>query len=242
MASLGKRVLLLDLDIQNSLSFWFVQTQDDARNVASAMFTGNLKANIIPCAPMIDICQSDFSLIKLRSIPQGTVGALLRTVENDYDYCLIDCPPTWDGIIISAIKAADLVIVPCRLKSMFTLKSLKFYLSVLADDVPDALSRVAVVFNYYHDDKEALEFIRLYESVHNQFFDSRLPQTNAQMKDAITYAKAHTFRDVKKWNVLYPFVHSFYAEIAAFFGEEAAPDTQPELAGLLAGQTAECDA
>jgi chromosome partitioning protein len=41
----------------------------------------------------------------------------LNSVQNDFDYILLDCPPTLGVLAETGIAAADFVIVPCQMES-----------------------------------------------------------------------------------------------------------------------------
>jgi chromosome partitioning protein len=215
IASQGKKTLVVDLDPQNSTSFHFVK-HEDQRNIAMAIFKGNIESNIIQeVLPLLDICQSDLSLFKLRSMPTGGLKTLLAPIKNKYEYCIIDTAPTWDNIVISALRACDLVLLPARLKSLFSIKTAKFYRELIVEEVPEVLEKMAIFYNFYKDDNEARQFIEQYEKLHHQFFESHLPKTESQMKSAIDYEDSVS--DMKKWDVLYPFLQSLYFEITEYF-------------------------
>jgi len=69
---------------------------------------GNLKLDILP---------SILDLMRLDAAPRGTENRLrvfLEKVRADYDYILIDCPPTASLFSYSAFLASDAYLVPVK--------------------------------------------------------------------------------------------------------------------------------
>lgn len=216
LASKGKRVLVVDMDPQNSTSFWFLPPDaDDKKNIATAIFSADLANNIIPISSNIHICQSNLALWNLRAMPTSGFKNLLDTVSKDYDYCIIDTAPTFDNIVLMAVRSADLCILPAKLKDTFSLKTLSFYRNqLIREGLSSVVSSLAVVYNHYRSDAEGIQFEKAYENTHDLFFVSKL-STTAQVKDAIIYKSPVS--NLKKWNILFPFLDSITNEIESFF-------------------------
>ena len=56
----------------------------------------------------------------------------MEQVEDKYDYCLIDCPPSLNMITINALVASDEVIVPIKIDK-FALDGLGYLLDSIDD-------------------------------------------------------------------------------------------------------------
>lgn len=127
-AGLGKKVLVIDLDIQNSLTFYYAPSQDDLshKNIAKALNDGNLLGNTVVIQPHLSLVPSHFSLINLRALNIRTLKSLLTTVSQQFDICVLDTAPTFDNIVLNALTAADSIITPAYL-TQFDWKSALFY-------------------------------------------------------------------------------------------------------------------
>ena len=119
-----KRVLILDLDPQGNGSAGLgVDGQE--------FFNSNIYHAIIGTKPIketiyktelanLDICPSDNNLIgaeiELVSIiaRESKLKIALEQVQNDYDYILIDCPPSLGLLTVNALNAANSFLVPLQ--------------------------------------------------------------------------------------------------------------------------------
>ena len=82
MAMKGKKVLLIDLDGQANLTLYFIPNEDEEIALTNLLARERLLSN------------------------------LLEPVRKDYDYILIDCPPSLGIVTTNAFIAADEIIVP----------------------------------------------------------------------------------------------------------------------------------
>ena len=111
----NKRVLLVDMDPQANLSIW-AGIKDPDTNIADTLIEDK-PLPIQTLATGFDIVPADLDLsmaeIKLQS---GITGYFklkknLLTVAGDYDYILIDCPPSLGILTINAIIASTEILV-----------------------------------------------------------------------------------------------------------------------------------
>lgn len=114
-AAAGKKVLVLDMDINNSCSFYFLQdsNESDRKNIAYALQSDNLSDYLITTKnENIDIIPSSLRLVDLRAMSTSILKRLMVTLNNRYDAVFVDTAPTYDNIVLNAINAADYVITP----------------------------------------------------------------------------------------------------------------------------------
>ena len=128
LTQLGKKVLLIDGDMQLNLS---LSLFDEDKVLAFAQSDKNLYEGIRKQADLADyIVQSDFENLDL--IPSSTLMSSIeyelftkwqreyilkkgisKIVERElYDYILIDAPPTLGGWVMNILCASDEVIIP----------------------------------------------------------------------------------------------------------------------------------
>lgn len=126
LRAIGKTVLMIDEDLQNSTTFHFVNNQDEleGRSLFYALSTGDIRANIFTTDSGIDLVASSFLLSELRTISNNKLKQLFESsgIKEDYDFILIDTPPGLDVFSYIAAYVADVIILPYTL-SDFDIKS-----------------------------------------------------------------------------------------------------------------------
>lgn len=138
LASTGKKVLMIDLDINGSTSILKVplnfKEYDPLGNkhIAAALQseTDFFKYAIPSTYENIDIMRSSLHLIDLRLISTFKLKNILERDEksNPYDYLIIDTPATYDNFTLMATEASDSVVIPVLPSKMdfnTTVKTLK---------------------------------------------------------------------------------------------------------------------
>ena len=216
LASIGNRVLTLDLDVQNSTSYSLLPDGDPAgRHIVRAIIEDDVTGQTIPLTPTHSLVQCDYKLTQLRTMSPNTIKACLCKVSDKYDYCLIDTPPYYDNIVISGMSAADLILIPVMLKNSFSIKASRFVREALTVDASSLAERLFVLYNFFEDDGVGREYMEQFQAVHgNAFFEVRFPRT-AQVRRAVDYHQLPT--DTTKFDVLFPALRSLAAEIMSWF-------------------------
>ena len=80
------RVLVVDMDIQNSLSFYYLDNVEviEEKNIAFALHSEKFKENILGSNYKgVDIIPSSFSLVDLRSVPAGKLSGRFDAFMDD---------------------------------------------------------------------------------------------------------------------------------------------------------------
>ena len=115
---LGKRVLLIDLDPQANLSQSLGFT-DQYINIYGAL-KGDYRLQTVNVSPGLDIIPSTLDLSGAEIELSGEAGReyilreLIEPIKGDYDYILIDSPPSLGLLTINAFTASDCIIIPLQ--------------------------------------------------------------------------------------------------------------------------------
>jgi len=111
----GKRVLVVDLDRQRNSTMILAdnKTIGQYQNITDAL---QGKGRSKPLAP----CQNGFILPSTAFLSESSIKGLsdiktiLHAYSGDFDYCVIDCPPSLGALTIAALTAADFAIIPVK--------------------------------------------------------------------------------------------------------------------------------
>lgn len=114
LARMGKRVLLVDLDAQGNLTDTLTQTPGD-RSIYDSLRTletlpvVKIREGLDLCPSSIDLVSMDLELADKRE-REYRLSQLLQGL--DYEYILLDCPPSLGLLTINALTASTKVIIP----------------------------------------------------------------------------------------------------------------------------------
>ena len=124
LSYLGKKVLLIDFDPQGNATQGIGHEVDiNDLTVYDALMTDEDIHNCIKTLqrPPLDILPANISLagadLEIASIEENREHLLreaLEPVRDDYDYIIIDCPPSLGLLNTNALTAADSVLIPVQ--------------------------------------------------------------------------------------------------------------------------------
>jgi len=124
IAKRGFRTLLIDGDPQSNASTLFEAEVDVEQTIANVLIfrdpvsseTRRLKDVVIPTQfDNLWLVPSDVRLARFEQLKSITIGVLrqeLLSVKEDFDFCLIDCPPSLGNLLISNLLASSHVLIP----------------------------------------------------------------------------------------------------------------------------------
>lgn len=121
-ASLGKKILFIDLDSQSNLTSIVTDTDPSTQEWDTTLedaFVGGPEFGlpIVHVNEYIDIVPSDLDLSNFDKDTTRFTGReylladLIETVKNNYDYILLDCPPALGLITYNALVASDYLVM-----------------------------------------------------------------------------------------------------------------------------------
>lgn len=117
----NKKVLLVDIDPQGNLSDAFINI-NQAQYTIKDLLEGNITdINLVlkrQVKPNIDLLPSNNLLNGteeklLNKMSRETIlKRILEPIKNNYDYVLIDCPPSLNLLVLNSLTASDEAIIP----------------------------------------------------------------------------------------------------------------------------------
>ena len=209
LAKEGKKVLLIDLDPQANLTAclgW--QNVDDLDHTISDV----LEASIRKESPMfddiilhheegVDLIPSN---IRLSEFEPRLSGVFMRekiltngieAIKDDYDYILIDCPPTLGMLTINAVVAADEILIPVQTQylSAIGLSQLVRTIEEVRVNMKPDLTYSGIVFTLVNSQtniaKSTMELVQKTFGSHIKVFGSYIPVATKVSESAI-YGKS----------------------------------------------------
>ncbi len=209
MAAAGKKVLVIDLDPQsnastslgidkhsNMVSSYEVILGERSLNEA-VVWTEIPNFSIVPASP--DLAGAEIELIDKDRREFALKDALNKTVVN-YDYVLIDCPPSLSLVTINALVAADAVIVPlqCEYLALEGMTDLISNINQIKKHFNPHLELQGVVLTMYDGRNNLTQMVE--EDVRN-FFGKKVYQTviprNVRVSEAPSHGKPVLLYDFK---------------------------------------------
>lgn len=124
LASFGKRVLLVDADVQPALSSYYALTKQAEGGIARLLIGGDLANTISTTDAGCDLIYSDDPEGKLQDwvlhTPDGRTRLkyLLNQLKPNYDFILIDTQGAVGPLQDAAVLAADLLLSPIPTETM----------------------------------------------------------------------------------------------------------------------------
>ena len=120
LSRMGKRVLLVDLDAQGNLTDIFTKetgdrTLYDSLRDLQGLPIIHIKENLDLCPSSMDLVSMDIELANLQD-REYRLSKLLQSLE--YDYILLDCPPSLGLLTINALSASNEVFIPLTAEAL----------------------------------------------------------------------------------------------------------------------------
>ncbi len=189
-AALGlrkKKVLLVDIDSQgNATTGLGVKKRDTTKKTAYEVMIGKIPAKeaiiktdwdnlwVIPAS--IDLSGAEIELIDLENREMFLRNAL-APIRSEFDYVIVDCPPSMGLVDINALCAADSILIPLQ-PEFYSLEGLA--------QLTNIISKVKRGFN------TNLEI----EGILLTMFDGRLNLTNDVVEEVKKYFPKQVFKTV----------------------------------------------
>ncbi|UCC21905.1 MAG: AAA family ATPase [Planctomycetota bacterium] len=122
LATAGLKVIVLDLDPQAHLT---IHLGAEPETIGSGSYKvlikeGRLEEELLFVRPNLWLLPANINLVGAESELVSVVGreTILReafqTVEDKFDYCLIDCPPSLGLLTLNALAAAEEALIPLQ--------------------------------------------------------------------------------------------------------------------------------
>lgn len=142
----GNRVLLVDLDAQQNLTSCFLPDEKvEALEVSIyEALVGKAPLPVIPLRDGLSIVPSGIELARAeidlsqKLAREQLLKRLLQPIAEDYDFILLDCPPSLGVITTNALTAAEALYIPLTAEAL-PLKGLRM-LEAVVEEVRESIN------------------------------------------------------------------------------------------------------
>ncbi|MEA5003948.1 MAG: AAA family ATPase [Christensenella sp.] len=209
VASMGKRVLLIDIDPQgNSTSGLGVERVGLKKSSYNVLVTGTSPLEAIQPTMLksldlmpanIDLVGAEVELVSMMA-RESILKKALEEVKGLYDYIFMDCPPSLGLITLNALTAADKILVPiqCEYYALEGLTQLMSTVKLVRQSLNPGLEVEGVVLTMF-DSRTNLS-IQVVEEV-RKFFKNKVYETviprNVRLGEAPSYGLPVLLYDAK---------------------------------------------
>ena len=207
LAEAGQKVLAIDFDPQGNLSSGLGVGRNDFETGVYEMLMGEAAFdNVVTKTPVENLLllPSDMNLsgaeIELLDVEQRekTLKNCLEPVRDDFDFVIIDCPPSLSLLTINALTAADSVIVPiqCEYYALEGLSQVMNTVDLVRKRLNENLKVEGVVFTMFDArinlSQQVVDSVRA--ALHERIYDTIIPR-NVRLAEAPSHGMPVTMYD-----------------------------------------------
>lgn len=160
LAALGKKTLAIDLDPQGNMTSGLGLNKDEVEYTAYHLILGEVEIdkvinkevleNLDVLPTNIDLSAAEIELIGVED-KEYIIKNAVDTIRDNYEFIIIDCPPSLSMLTINAMTTADTVLVPiqCEYYALEGLSQLMHTIELVKDRLNPELEMEGIVFTMY---------------------------------------------------------------------------------------------
>lgn len=201
LAEAGQKVLLVDFDPQGNASSGLMKENDSEQNTVYELICENCTledALLRDVVENLDLIPADMDLAGAEAEFQGLEGMermlknALDPLKPQYDYILIDCPPSLSVLTVNALTAADSVIIPiqCEYYALEGLNQVLQTIYLVKRKLNPALRVEGVLFTMYDQrtnlSEQVVETVR--ENLSEAIYETIIPR-NVKLAEAPSHGE-----------------------------------------------------
>ena len=151
LAEKGQKVLAIDMDPQGNMTSGLGIDKDEVeKNIYDLMIQKEAIKNLDIIPTSIDLSAAEIELIGVDD-KEFIIRNAIAPIKDNYDYIIIDCPPSLSMLTINAMTTADSVLVPiqCEYYALEGLSQLIHTVELVKERLNPILEIEGVVFTMY---------------------------------------------------------------------------------------------
>ena len=160
LAELKKKVLLVDIDPQGNGTSGVGVDKNNVENTAYTMIVGECSIeqaiisteikNLDVIASNVSLAGAEIDLLESEN-REYILKNELKKIKDNYEFIIIDCPPSLNILTVNAMSAADTILVPiqCEYYALEGLTQLMYTIELVKKRLNPSLEIEGVVFTMY---------------------------------------------------------------------------------------------
>ena len=209
LAEKGKRVLLIDTDPQGNSTSGFGIDKNELDNTIYELILGecsisdciikNVIENVSVLPSNVNLAAAEIELIGVDK-KEYILKNAVDYVRDDYDFIIIDCPPSLNMLTINAMTTADSVLVPiqCEYYALEGLSQLIHTIDLVQQRLNPELHIDGIVFTMYdvrtNLSNQVVENVRT--NLDTKIYDTLIPR-NIRLAEAPSHGLPINMYDTK---------------------------------------------
>lgn len=209
LAEKGKKVLAIDIDPQGNTTSGLGVDKNSVENTLYELLLGEAEVqdtiieNVVDNVDLIpsnmNLSGSEIELIGIED-KEYILKGITEKIEENYDFIIMDCPPSLSMLTINALTAATSVLVPiqCEYYALEGLSQLIHTIELVKDRLNQRLEIEGVVFTMY--DARTNLSLQVVENVKdnlNQNIYKTIIPRNVRLAEAPSYGQPINIYDPK---------------------------------------------
>ncbi len=208
LAEKNKRVLVIDSDPQGNTTSGLGIDKNNVDNTIYDVYLGNTIRDCIVKSRYqnLDVLPANvnFAAVEIELIGEDKKEFILKNeidyIADQYDYILIDCPPSLNLLTVNALCAANSVLVPiqCEYYALEGLSQLIHTVNLVKDRLNPGLTIEGVVFTMYDSrtnlSTQVVENVK--QNLQSRIFNTVIPR-NIRLAEAPSYGEPITEYDTR---------------------------------------------
>ncbi len=224
LALMKKKVLMIDMDPQSNLSsgIGFTQQFDkqswDSNDIApykniydvlvhgesiSSVFVSTSTPNLFLVPSHLSLAGAEIEMVNMLS-RETLLKKAIQNIQEDFDYVIIDCPPSLGLLTINALSSADYILIPIQCE-YFALEGLGQLIETtkLIKGINPKLTVGGVILTMYDSRTKLSENVvnDVQDFFKDTAFESIVPR-NVRLSEAPSYGKTIFQYDSKSTGAL----------------------------------------
>ena len=209
LAEKGQKVLAIDMDPQGNMTSGLGIDKDEVEKNIYDLMIGQAgvdevlqkeaieNLDVIPTS--IDLSAAEIELIGVDD-KEFIIRNAVQPIKDDYDYIIIDCPPSLSMLTINAMTTADSVLVPiqCEYYALEGLSQLIHTVELVKERLNPVLEIEGVVFTMYDArtnlSLQVVENVK--ENLQQNIYKTIIPR-NIRLAEAPSYGMPINLYDTK---------------------------------------------